>query len=395
MLSSGSKPTPVPSLRPGSTLGVRPAVRLQVRTPPAGSALPAIGPADHPSLEPPTIPDHIAAGASSYTAPLAEGPIVISGATTGKISAPTQPLGLFHVNTVPTYDEYGKWPSLADRIPGLTPKMERGFHLGYSIGHWGGDEYAHIVHAKGSIGDTVSVDIIRGEEGRRLFEIYNAWQRRAAFPKMPAEKSRLYFKRLKRSLEKYNITLSQTHEDPDNTDDLRFGGQYQLLVRLVELSPPKLLRSGVIKKITITDERSGAARFSAYEPGEVLVYKVALKTSVGTLSHIFLHEIGHAILGSLSPAGRAAYREFLKIIVDAHAIIAVDTTFASAQERRDYMSSPDEFLPETHALYVLAGDYLRREIEKIRDPNVKAAYKTIYAIMKRLHEGREFGGTSK
>lgn len=293
-----------------------------------------------------------------------------------------------------SYDPDGRRPSLVGQIPGLTAKLESEFKRGAFVGRFPDGKYFFFRHEKGFIGGTKSGERLSPEDGVRLSALFEVWRSEAGFKSLDSALAKRRFDDLHATLDRHHIRLIQYG---DRNPMPRYGIPYQILTQLSGLCPSKLFEGGHIKMVML-GSLGGEGKVSQYKNGTVDLYDSLLQSSQDALAFTFLHEMGYGIVEMLksAPEQRGRLMAALKVINRSGGPIVVHSPLEDVAGgeagRRAYTAMFDEFIAEMNANYILAGEYMRREIAAIQDPVRRKAYDEVYHYFKEIHGGREFGG---
>ncbi len=145
---------------------------------------------------------------------------------------------------------------------------------------------------------------------------------------------------------------------------------------VLDLLPAALLRSGwnYLKGFSLFSSRVGAARISAYERGEVCLYKYVLDL-YWHLPGVMVHEIGHStatrLLGKKEsewevPPDSVIPEELRRNFLNALGVLAptvkrfvVDYVYGRESRLNYILSSYEELIADLHVMYIYNGAAIR------------------------------------
>jgi hypothetical protein len=244
------------------------------------------------------------------------------------------------------------WPSLAGRVPGLTPALERDFRFGQRV---------TLTERGFLLGGTIKggSSSMWVPAPREVYDAYLGW--RAIDGVEDGAPDRAAFEQLGALLGLYGVELVDGDERPPRAPRFRreLGAIYALMLGALRELPAAHLERGELARIQLGGWGPDGAKASAYVTGTVHLYDFALRGARRTFAGLFLHELGHAHERALAPAARGALVRSYGAIVEAGALFGVEFLQDAASRRGYQRFAFTEFLAEFYLAYTACGEALR------------------------------------
>ncbi len=271
------------------------------------------------------------------------------------------------------------WPSLVGVVPGLTRRLEREFRFGQRVVLLDG-----IYRMGGTIkGGSSAMWVPAGEA---LAQVYQQW---AARHGMPRTRRHLAYWRLRRLCKAHGITVVNGSPGATRTFSPRLGSVYTFACAVLRALPVQHLEHPAFARLQIGGWGPDSAKASAYENGTVMLYDFAVKGARRTFLGLLLHEIGHVLESSESPAECADWRRWHCDIASERAFVATEF-LTSARSRVLYQSQAwEEFAAETYMVYVAAGTRLREHVAA-QHGRVREAWEQVYGRLMAWFDGIQY-----
>jgi hypothetical protein len=274
------------------------------------------------------------------------------------------------------------WEVLSGRLPGLTPDLEFGFRFSQRVMRFRSGRYRIGGSMKGGGSELWTPTT------ESAFLTYEAWRSTEAFPAMPDSDAR---RELVGLLSSAGVRFNEPGS-PESAErhQKKRGAIYRLTLDILRALPFEHLASDRLNGLTLGADPTGGANCSAYENGDILMYSFAINGARRTYIGLLLHELGHPFFLSLSASAVAELRSAHRTISDARALLAIEFLWEKGQRIVNQELSLEEFIAELYMEYSACGSLLRSHIAGQSYPNVSAAWRSVYQIVKDGFGGREY-----
>lgn len=275
------------------------------------------------------------------------------------------------------------WPSLAGRIPLLTPELELDFRFGQRVIYFGG-MYRFGGNIKGGSSS------IWAPSDRAHYECYTRWRDRDG---IPDREDRPAYDRLAallgaRGVEIVNGNYPRFQQDKHRYVS-RLGHVYAVTADILSRLPIQHLGAPTFVQLQLGGWGPDSAKASAYDGGAVMMYDFALEGARRTYAGLLLHELGHAHQSLIPPFRVADVQRAFETIRRDGAVLGVEYLLDAETRRAYQLRFFEEFLAEAYLIYTTQGSRLRRHIADLDVPS-REAWTAIYEVFLESFGGIEY-----
>ncbi len=277
------------------------------------------------------------------------------------------------------------WRTVTDRVPHLTPELEREFRFGQRVAR---TERGFLMG--GTIkGGSSSMWYPAGTE---QFEAYLAWREVEGIVDRRDENAYAHLRDFL-AVRGVDLQNGQRSGFPEGREGSGFNPElgivYELTLGVLRALPESHVRRPQLRRVQLGGWGPDGAKASAYHNATVMMYDFAVRGARRTFLGLLLHELGHAHEHALGPAALAGLEAAYRPIAHADAFYALEFLLDPASRRRYQRLVFNEFLAETYLVYAACGQALRRFIDD-QPAAVHAAWATAYALFRESFDGVEY-----
>ncbi len=179
----------------------------------------------------------------------------------------------------------------------------------------------------------------------------------------------------------------------------------------LELLPKSHFGHRHFKELQLGGWGGGAAKCSAYEDPEVMVFDFATTGPARNLYALLLHEIGHSFAANLPKKYVEAIDNARKKLIELDAAYGVDYLYGEDSRKNYYLFSTDEFIAETYMMYITQGAFTQDGREYLADiwseaspdmlsrhhnflgsidPQARRIWNAVWSLYRKCFEGTEY-----